>query len=265
MVKTIFNETQLDFIKNNYLKMTYKEMSLLDLFDGINEKQLRNKARNMGYQKTRSFNDSFFETIDSKEKAYWLGFIYADGYILFNEEKSNYELGVSIHSKDSYLLEYLNISLGNMHNITFRKREIEFNGYKYINDCCEFRVYSKKLCSDLIKNKIVCNKTNSNIHPTIEDEVLFYHMLRGFLDGDGSIYKKDDKIMSITFTNSNSSFLEYIQERLKNQDIKSDLYKETEKKYKLFISRYDHQKFLQKIYKDSENLRLKRKYDLYYS
>lgn len=29
----------------------------------------------------RNFDRSFFRTIDSEEKAYWLGFFYADGYV----------------------------------------------------------------------------------------------------------------------------------------------------------------------------------------
>ena len=33
-------------------------------------------------------NDSYFEKIDTEHKAYWLGFIYADGYIIKNEENN---------------------------------------------------------------------------------------------------------------------------------------------------------------------------------
>ena len=32
-------------------------------------------------QNRTKFNESIFDNIDSEEKAYWLGFIYADGYI----------------------------------------------------------------------------------------------------------------------------------------------------------------------------------------
>ena len=31
--------------------------------------------------------EDFFETIDTEEKAYWLGFMFADGYIINNENK----------------------------------------------------------------------------------------------------------------------------------------------------------------------------------
>lgn len=32
-------------------------------------------------------NENYFENIDSEEKAYWLGFIFADGYILNKDDK----------------------------------------------------------------------------------------------------------------------------------------------------------------------------------
>ena len=28
-----------------------------------------------------NYNEKYFETIDSEHKAYWLGFLYADGYV----------------------------------------------------------------------------------------------------------------------------------------------------------------------------------------
>ena len=39
-------------------------------------------ARSLSDAKRKyTLNQKFFEEIDSKEKAYWLGFLYADGYI----------------------------------------------------------------------------------------------------------------------------------------------------------------------------------------
>lgn len=34
-----------------------------------------------GRKRQYNVNDSYFHTIDSEDKAYWLGFLYADGYI----------------------------------------------------------------------------------------------------------------------------------------------------------------------------------------
>jgi len=183
-MRKIFNKEQIEFIKNNYKVMTYKQMSLLELFNGLNEKQIRNKALSLKCKKERSFNKDYFEKIDSEEKAYWLGFIYADGYVVFNEKTRSYELGIEIHKKDEYLLEMLNKSLGNSHKIKNRKRDVSFNGYKYEQNTSNIRIYSKKIVSDLIKNGVGTNKTNSLSHPILKcDKILFLHFLRGFFDG----------------------------------------------------------------------------------
>ena len=41
-------------------------------------------------------NEFFFDEIDSEEKAYWLGFIYADGYVNTNGNK----FGINLSLKD---------------------------------------------------------------------------------------------------------------------------------------------------------------------
>lgn len=52
-MRKILSDKQEDFLKRNYLNMTYKEMCNLELFKGINEKQLRSRARNIGLKKKR--------------------------------------------------------------------------------------------------------------------------------------------------------------------------------------------------------------------
>ena len=42
------------------------------------------------------FNECSFDTIDTEEKAYWLGFMYADGYI----SSKNNQIGLSLAVKD---------------------------------------------------------------------------------------------------------------------------------------------------------------------
>ena len=56
------------------------------------------------YKKTWSkypFNIHFFDEINTEEKAYILGFLYADGY---NMEERN-TVAISLKKEDSYILE----------------------------------------------------------------------------------------------------------------------------------------------------------------
>ena len=264
MVRTIFDNKQLEFIENNYKEITYEEMSKLELFESLNGTQIKNKARAMGLSKRRKFNDGFFEKINTKEKAYWLGFIYADGYIVYNEDIGNYELGIELHEKDAYILNSLNKLFGNKHIIKFREREISFNRYEYISKIASLRIYSKKVCDDLIANGIVTNKTKSLTYPIVDNDV-FFHFLRGFFDGDGCLYNNINGHKFIHFTNSNDIFLKYISNVLLKYDINSKVYKEKDKKFRLVLNKYHSEKLLNYLYKDSDELKLVRKYHKYKS
>lgn len=257
-MKKVFNDIQVKFIKDNYKTMTYVDMSNLDLFKGLTEKQIRNKARNIGLKKNREFNEDYFKTISTKECAYFLGLIYADGYV------TNYfELGLSLQYEDKYILEVLNKQLGGVHNIKERKRKNFYNGYDYLSHTADLRIYSKSLCNDLIKNGVVPKKTNSNTHPLVTDS-LFSHFLRGYFDGDGCVYKHSKQGYSmIHFTCSNKNFLEYLLKNIESKlKITGKVYKEKDKKYRLmYYRRDDAEILLDYIYINSNGLRLERKYE----
>lgn len=252
-MRKLLSDEQENFVKENYMIMTYKEMSNLELFCGINEKQLRNRARGMGLKKTRAFDKRYFKNIDTREKAYWLGFIYADGWIVESSE-----FGIELHEKDKYILELLNSDLGDVHQITYRERTKEFNGYEFTSYTNTLRIYSRDMANDLKNNNIVPRKTYSNIFPKVEDK-FFFHFLRGFMDGDGCI---SDNLLF--FTNANKEFLEHLQiHLLENYSIKGAIYKEKELKYRLLFNKHETEKILPKIYHDSGSHYLTRKKSLY--
>ena len=47
------------------------------------------------------FNENYFEVIDSEDKAYWLGFISADGCVAKSSKYNSYRLQIAISSIDS--------------------------------------------------------------------------------------------------------------------------------------------------------------------
>lgn len=129
-------------------------------------------------QNCSKFNEHIFDQIDSEEKAYWLGFIFADGYIssspLREEVKSVYQFEISLGIKD---IEHLNKF----------KKFIEFK--KDIitdNSRCRFIVANKHLWTTL--NELGCtpNKSLSLKFPNIPQN-LVKHFIRGYFDGDGCI------------------------------------------------------------------------------
>ena len=261
-MKSIFTEEQIEYLKDNYDKMTYSEIAAKL---GFTERQVRGKINNMGLSKLKKFNKNYFSNIDTSNKAYWLGFIYADGYIIENKTNRNYELGIELNRNDVKLLEEFNNELGGVHSICFKHNKKEFNGYKYETDSCIIRIYSKNIVCDLMKLNIFQNKTNRKEFP--ECDKFFFEFLRGFMDGDGCIHVSKNNHIILKFTNSNINFLEYLKQTVnKKLDIDGHIYKENDKKYQLvYFKKCDVKSILDKIYEDHNCVKLDRKYMIYKS
>lgn len=131
-------------------------------------------------------DDNFFEKIDTEEKAYFLGFICADGC---NVEKFGY-VKIELQERDKKILEKLTAVLKTDRPLKIRDRSKEnMNGYKCQNTAL-FSIYSRKICSDLIKLGCVPAKSLILKFPpknSIPDN-LFHHFIRGYFDGDGCFY-----------------------------------------------------------------------------
>jgi intein/homing endonuclease len=153
-------------------------------------KKARALNTNVSIRKYR-FNDSFFETINTEEKAYILGWIWSDGYIRNN----NQQFGLALNSKDRNILEKIIIKFDSNYPI----REYDNTGYSKSGTYCRFDISSTKAVSDLKKHGITLNKTYSkNIPSTIPDNLL-HHFIRGFFDGDGCISGKNKMYASVNF------------------------------------------------------------------
>lgn len=140
------------------------------------------KLRSNKYNSRKyAFNESYFESIDTEHKAYWLGFMYADGYIT-NKNK----IGISLSINDIEHLEKFNNSI--LSNYPINQYEIK-QGYKPGNMYCRVLMTSDKMYNDLINQGCVENKTNVIKAPNIPKEMIT-HFLRGYIDGDGCITTK---------------------------------------------------------------------------
>lgn len=257
----IFSDDDIQYMKENFATKSYKEIATKL---GFTERQIRSKLNNMGFKKLRSFNKRYFKTVDSPSKAYWLGFLYADGYIVDNSKTRNYELGIELDYKDRYILEALSNELGNVHKIINRSRTKEYNGYVFTTNTSVIRIYSKEIVKDLERLGVVQNKTNSVIYPNY-NEKYFFDFLRGYLDGDGCISINKRGNLLVSFTCSNREFLKTIQNIiLKKLSIAGNIYKENDKKFKLmYFRKSDIPKLLSKIYYDPTSIMLLRKYNIY--
>lgn len=124
-------------------------------------------------------NDEYFDNIDTQEKAYWLGFILADGNI------SNNSLSIELSKKDRHHLELMLKALDSDSPIKDTRK-----------NCCRVFINSKKLVQSLRKYGIVPNKTKTTYFPDIPVD-LHRHFVRGILDGDGWVVCRKNSSNSI--------------------------------------------------------------------
>lgn len=258
LLRKIYTDKELNYIRDNYKNMTYKEITeKLNEFNEIKktEKQVRTKASVIGLSKQKHvYNRRFFQNIDSEVKAYWLGFIFADGWISFgrkNDSIVNAEVGIELHKRDkSHLEKFVNHLNGNVEVLDHLQVDREIKGVfvKGGTYSSLLRLYSVEMARDLVRNGVVENKTYKDDYPLIEDSELFVHFLRGFMDGDGCISVTSNS-RNVHLTNANLKFLEHVQCVLSEKfNIESKTYKEYETKYRLNFNRLNGEKLLNLLY-----------------
>ena len=133
-------------------------------------------------KRTYSLDETVFETIDTEEKAYWLGFLYADGYI--SNDGMILEIGLS--SKDKNHLEKFKLFIQS--DCPIKDRDVFLNGKSFPSS--RIQVCSKKMSSDLEALGCGNNKSLTLQFPTNEQvpKKLIHHFMRGYFDGDGCYF-----------------------------------------------------------------------------
>lgn len=200
--------------------------------------------------KGRAFpvNLNYFEKIDSFEKAYNLGLLYADGCVFYDKEKRRFGVQISIKQSDSYILNPLNESVrgGRKMCIYYYKRG---RGEPAVH----FAVFSQKVADNLIDLGCFPRKSLTLKFPT-ETQVSSKFMpsfLRGYFDGDGSVCVKHPRID--TRICCSHTFAEELIVFLKEQGIKSAVRRNRGTFSDVNIgTKIDQIKFYKYIYQDKE-------------
>ena len=215
-----------------------------------------------------NYNKDYFEKIDTEDKAYWLGFLYADGCInrLYRNEKlSNMNLEIGLCKEDT---EHLNkFSRCIESNVPIKNKINTYKGHKY--ESSRLIICSKKMCYDLWDKGCTPQKTYTIKFPdnNIVPDKFIRDFIRGYFDGDGCIYvnEKTGRI-EVTITgmfdmlNGISNFL--ISKKILR--VKPKLYKDkrSEANTMYIYGKDSIKEILDYLYKDS-NIYLDRKYAKY--
>lgn len=142
------------------------------------------------------FNFDFFEKIDSDKKAYWLGFMYADGSIEKQPKYGEQSFKLALQKEDEEILEKFNKDLESTYPIRY-----DYSKYNKNSNCQIQAILNprkQKTVDDLKKLGCVENKSLILTFPTEEQvpKKYIYSFIRGYFDGDGSIsqYKENFSI-----------------------------------------------------------------------
>lgn len=202
-------------------------------------------------------NHNYFDVIDTEEKSYWLGFLYADGYI--RERKSGDSLEMKLSIKDKHHLESFRKSIESNHKITDGFNNVKYKGKISTSHMSSFAIYSTKLVESIKTQGFHSRKTFTISNPNIDEEFT-NHFIRGYFDGDGSFSFNPKKyIIKTQIVSASEEFQKFIINELKNNNIKINLYSGI----KLQIqNKMDNQKFYNYIYKNAK-IYLERKKEKY--
>lgn len=222
ITRTTWTELDYEFLRKNYLTMSNGEISEAL---GKTRSAIQNKLKVLGLKRPDkyTYQQNYFENIDSEHKAYWLGFFYADGYV--NKTDSGYCCGIELKASDINHLKKFNKSIGGNVEPKIRNRVDSRIGETSI---ASIRLFSKKMYQDLCNKGCVERKTDKIQMPDI-DEKYMWAFIRGFFDGDGCIIlNKQRNCARFDFCSSSLRMLEQLRAFLYSKGVFSYINKSTQ-------------------------------------
>lgn len=164
-------------IDKSELKKLYPKYSISNLVEifGVSASTVRRNLKGLGFNLSKNtcrrftLNESYFDKIDTEAKAYWLGFLLADGCIRNN----SVTLTINLAKRDKLHLVMFLDHLESNYLIKPAPKKI-----------VSVSLTSKQLTGRLHELGIVANKKTPF---TKFSDSLLHHYWRGVIDGDGCI------------------------------------------------------------------------------
>lgn len=275
-----FDKNLLELLIKEYKEHNLSLRKIQEKYN-VNRKKLSKVFEELGVKTTKGnhyrtyFHDfDYFEIINSHEKAYWLGFMMADGYIQQNKNTKRYgedKFGITLSSKDIETLYKFKEAIKATNPISIYQETRIWDNDKYEepfeSEACRIIMTSQKTSNDLIDKGVVYKKSLIKRFPKEEKlpKKYFYSYLRGYLDGNGSILIKEYKTKRNEFSLSFATCLSFAE------DLKSiiggTICMDKRCDNRVCTLRFSHEQsrvILHKIYENSTpQTRLERKYKVY--
>lgn len=233
----------------------------------INNIPKRNGALQRSLSRTGCINFNWEgKKIETEEQAYIAGIFFSDGYV------GKQQLGLRLQKKDKKLVEQIK-------DYFSKDIKLQENKSNY-----SFTLSSMIVCQNFIDLGMLRDKTKVGISVPQMDKSLYRHFIRGYFDGDGTIYvcntKTNYSCLKTCICSATIGILEEFQKILSDNGIESKINKENRKgkvmkvpqgttlcamdMYRLFIRKKSEiKKFYHFLYDDSHIFleRKKNKFD----
>ena len=204
----------------------------------------------------KKYDKAFFK-VWSRDMAYVLGFLYADGNIIKSKRGTHF---VSFYSADESLLQLIKTTLKSEHVLSKRSSAT--------GDVFRLQIGSKGWFEDLCLLGLTPNKAKRMMLPDVPNKY-FADFVRGYFDGDGNVWVGHVHInrpthtltIQTTFTSGSFAFLDSLRSRLYRCGLSGgSLFRPKEANYgRLTFSKHDTLKIYRIMYNAPHRLYLERK------
>lgn len=204
-------------------------------------------------------NETYFDCINTSDKAYFLGLLYADGYM----DEQNKGVKLSLQEQDGYIIE----KFKEVTNFTgpigiLKAKKATHSNSTYI------QIYNRKFYETTKNQGLYTKKSLTLTFPLFEivPYNLLSHFIRGYFDGDGTAgtYRKQKRV-GFVGTKEFLTELQYILIKELGLTQTKLSPKSDNNTYCYRIDRKDNiEKFKSFIYKEKGDFYLQRKYKKLY-
>lgn len=197
-------------------------------------------------------NESYFDRIDTPDKAYFLGWMYADGC-----------------NRPEKMRSFLTVRYTDIKILDLFKKYLDSDiKIVYDRNNTVLIISSKKICLSLINQGCIPRKSLILEWPKLVPDNLISHFVRGYFDGDGWLSNKKYKGKKFNHIQfgiiSSDSFIESLQEFcLSKLNIDFSIIKCGKNKVLYSGNKKKIEQFFDWMYLDCGDMILDRKYEIY--
>jgi len=190
----VLNEVKRGEISKRYLKgqNTYELARTFNVCHETIRKVLRKRGVTLRSRteagRKYQIDKTYFHEIDTEEKAYCFGYFIAEGNIIVRRKQSK-TLQITVSTEEKEHLQKL-VNFFSDYRVHIRKSETR--------QAARVFIISNEFVEALFENGF-CLFTNFITLPKIHDRQLCKHFIRGYWDGDGTLYRNKEGTWTIAF------------------------------------------------------------------